>query len=164
VVEVGLEVLLKRWLIRQFATSWTSARRESDIVLWAQGGRRGSFEFAHKRIRAAVYRELNPLRRQAMHAQVAAALETLRPEDCEGLAFHYAAAGQWEKALPPLRRAIERARAVLAVDAVRRYCDQAIEGLSRMAAGARSEEQAGKWREERERMREIRDQAVLAPP
>ncbi len=64
VIEIGLEILLKRWLIRQFAHSWTSARR-------------GSFEFSHKRIRGAVYRELNPLRRQAMHTQVAEGLERL---------------------------------------------------------------------------------------
>jgi DNA-binding SARP family transcriptional activator len=164
VVEIGLEVLLKRWLIRPFAATWTSARRERDIVLWARGTRRGSFEFAHKRIRRAVYRELNPLRRQAMHAQVATALESLRePADCEALAFHYAASGQWEKALPPLKLAVERALAVLALDTARRYCDQAIEGLSRLAANARSEAQAAALRQERERLREIRNQAVLAP-
>jgi hypothetical protein len=35
--------------------------------------------------------------------------------------------------------------------------------LSRLAAGARSEAQALRWREERERMREIRKRAVLEP-
>ncbi|HKI01252.1 MAG TPA: BTAD domain-containing putative transcriptional regulator [Thermoanaerobaculia bacterium] len=164
VIEIGLEILLKRWLVRQFAYTWTSARRERDIVLWAQGARRGTFEFAHKRIRGAVYRELNPLRRQAMHSQVAEALEGLRgTQDSEALAFHFAAAGLWEKALPSLERAVERALSVLAVDTARRYCDQAIEVLSRLAAGARSEAQATRWRDERERMREIRKRAVLEP-
>ena len=105
-----MEIMLKRWLIRQFAYHWTSTRRERDIVLWAQGARRGSFEFAHKRIRSAVHGELNPLRRQAMHAQLAEALERLRgSRDCEDLAYHYAMGGQWEKALPHLERAAERA-------------------------------------------------------
>lgn len=162
VVDIGLEFLLKRWLIRQFAPSWTSARRERDIVLWSRGARRGNFEFAHKRIRGAVYRELNPLRRQAMHLQVAEALERLRGgRDHEALAFHLGAANQWEKALPHLERAIERALEVLAVETARRYCDQAIEALSRLAAGARSDAQATRWREERERMRGIREKAVL---
>jgi DNA-binding SARP family transcriptional activator len=161
VVEVGLEIMLKRWLIRQFAHHWTSTRRERDIVLWAQGARRGSFEFAHKRIRGAVYHELNPLRRQAMHAQVAEALERLRgTRDCEALAFHYSAAGQWEKALPHLERAIERCLSVLALDTARRYCDMAIEALSRLAAGARSEAQADRWRDERDRMRAVREAAM----
>ena len=164
VVEIGLEIMLKRWLIRQFAYTWTSARRERDIVLWAQGARRGTFEFAHKRIRGAVYRELNPLRRQAMHGQVAEGIEGLRgTRDSEALAFHFTAAGQWEKALPALERAVERALSVLAMDTARRYCDQAIEVLSRLASGARSEAQAERWRDERERMREIRKRAVLEP-
>ena len=156
VVEIGLEILLKRWLIRQFAYFWTAGRNEADLLSsWARGARRGSFEFSHTRIRSAIYRDLNPLRRQAMHAQVAAALENLRGgQDGETLAYHWTAAGQWEKSLPFLERALERAKAVGAVDAARRYCDQAIEGLSRLAAGARSEAQAERWRGEREVMRE----------
>jgi predicted ATPase len=158
VVEVGLEIMLKRWLIRQFAYHWTSTRRERDIVMWAQGARRGSFEFAHKRIRSAVHGELNPLRRQAMHAQLAEALERLRGgKDCEDLAYHYAMAGQWEKALPHLERSAERAQSVLAADTARRYCDQAIEGLSRLAAAARSEAQSERWRGERERVQRLRE-------
>jgi predicted ATPase len=149
VVDIGLEILLKRWLIRPSSPSLNPARR-------------GSFEFSHERIRSAVYRELNPLRRQAMHAQVAESLERLRGgRDAEALAFHYAAAGQWERALPHLEQAIERALSVQAMDAARRYCDQAIEGLSRLAAAARGETQAARWRDERERIREIRERAVV---
>jgi DNA-binding SARP family transcriptional activator len=155
VVEIGLEILLKRWLIRQFAYFWTDGQRDDDIVLWARGARRGSFEFAHNRVRGAIYGELNPLRRQAMHAQVAMALEKLlEGRDCEALAYHYTAAGQWEKALPFLQRSVERALAVRAGDAARRYCDQAIEVVSRLAAGARSEAAAERWRGEREALRE----------
>ena len=156
VVEIGLEILLKRWLIRQFAYFWTDGRGdEAPMAVWAQGGRRGSFEFAHNRTRKAIYGELNPLRRQAMHAQVAAALEKLRGDrDCEALAYHYTVANQWDKALPHLRRSFERALAVGAEDAAQRYCDQSIEGLSRLAAAARSEVAAERWREERDALRE----------
>ncbi|HEY4573883.1 MAG TPA: AAA family ATPase, partial [Thermoanaerobaculia bacterium] len=156
VVEIGLEILLKRWLIRHFAYFWTDGRGDEEpLAAWTRGARRGSFEFAHNRTRRAIYEELNPLRRQAMHAQIAASLEKLRGgRDCEALAFHYTVANQWEKALPHLQRSIERALAVGAEEAARRYCDQAIEGLSRLAAGARSEAAAGRWREERDVMRE----------
>ncbi len=162
VVEIGLEILLKRWLIRQFASFWSDGQRDEDIVLWARGPRRGSFEFAHNRIRKAIYGELNPLRRQAMHGQVAEALESLLGgRECEVLAYHYTTANQWEKSLPFLQRSLERALAVQAGDAARRYCDQAIEVLSRLAASARSEAVAERWREEREVMRE--KAAALSP-
>lgn len=156
VVEIGLEILVKRWLIRQFVYFWTDGRSDDEpSVAWARGARRGSFEFSHNLTRKAIYGELNPLRRQAMHAQVAEALEKLRGErDCEALAFHYTVANQWEKALPHLRRSIERALSVGADDGARRYFDQAIEGLSRLAAGARSEAVAERWREERNALRE----------
>jgi predicted ATPase len=156
VVEIGLEILLKRWLIRPFAYFWTDGRGDEEhAVVWARGARRGSFEFTHNRTRRAIYGELNPLRRQVMHAQIAAALENLRGDrDCEVLAFHYTVANQWEKAFPHLQRSVERALAVCAEDAARRYVDQSIEVLSRLAAGARSEAVAERWRGERDALRE----------
>jgi predicted ATPase len=157
VVEIGIDVMLKRWLIRQFAHFWTDGQRGEDPVQWKHGGpgaRRGSFEFSHNRIRGAIYGDLHPQRRQAMHTQVAEALASLTGgRDCEALAFHYSTAGLWEKALPYLERAAERALAVRAADAARRYFDQAIEVLSRLASSARSEAAAERWREEREAMR-----------
>jgi len=158
VVEIGLEILLERWLIRQFAHSWTSTRRERDIVLWARGARRGNFEFAHKRIRSALYGELNPLRRQVMHAQVAEALEHLgEGRDSEALAYHYLAAGDWEKTLVALEKAMARALAVLAGETARHYCDQILEVLDRLTAAARNDTLAEKWHGERERMRQVRE-------
>jgi predicted ATPase len=158
VVEIGLGLMLERRLIRPFPPGWNGEARH------------GGFEFAHPRLREAIYQESNPLRRQAMHGQVAEALEGLRGggdcrdrgDDCgtcEALAYHFAAAGQWERAMPFLERSIERALAVRAVDAARRYRDQAIEGLGRLATGARSEAQAERWRDERERFRGLRDGA-----
>jgi len=155
VVEVGLEILLRRWLIRQFFHSWTSGRQEEELALWAQGARRGSFEFAHREIRRAILDELNPLRRQVMHGQVAEALARLRGDrDCEALAYHFMAAGEWEKALPALEGAVERALSLGAEDTARRYGDQAVEVLSRLVASARNDAQAERWREERGRLLE----------
>jgi DNA-binding SARP family transcriptional activator len=161
VVEVGLELMLRRWLVRQFAQGWTGGRRERDIVLWAKGARGGTFEFAHPSIRSAIYHELNPIRRQAMHGQVAEALEKMPGErSCEALAYHFAAAGQWEKTLVPLEQAIARARAVLAGDTARRYCDQLLDALTRLVASARNEARAERWREERSRIEEIRERVA----
>ncbi|HEX7185263.1 MAG TPA: AAA family ATPase [Thermoanaerobaculia bacterium] len=140
VVEVGLELMLKRWLIRQFSPYWSSGRRERDIVLWARGARRGSFEFAHPRIRSAIYEDINPLRRQAMHGQVGAALETLygdRTErSCEMLAYHFTAAGQWEKAAVYLEMAARKASALQAVETARYYRRQALEVRERLETSA----------------------------
>jgi DNA-binding SARP family transcriptional activator len=165
VVEIGMEILLRRWLIRQFSHSWTSSREEEGLALWAQGARRGSFEFSHREIRNAIHQEINPLRRQAMHAQMAAALERLQGNrNCQALAFHFVAAGEWEKALPHLEQSVERALAVCAEDTAQRYCDQAVEALSRLVASARNAGQAERWRGERdhflERMRELRGRPV----
>lgn len=161
VVEIGLEILLKRWLVRQYVPQWASGRRERDIVLWTRGARRGTFEFAHRHVRNALYQDLNPLRRQAMHGQVAAALEEGPPERrerlCEALAFHYRAAGEWGKALPYLEQAAEKAHALAARGVALHYCDLALEALNRLVAGARNDDQADRWVEERVRLRELRE-------
>lgn len=160
VVELGLEILLKRWLIRQFAHTWTNSRRERDIVLWARGARRGSFEFSHKRIRRALYFEVNPLRRSAMHEQVAAALEELWGDRYpERLGHHWLEAGQWERALPALLRSARRARQALAPDVASFYHGRAVEALGHLIASARTTEEAEGWRRERLRVEAfLRDQ------
>ncbi|HVR96988.1 MAG TPA: AAA family ATPase [Thermoanaerobaculia bacterium] len=162
VVEIGLEVLLKRWLIRQFVQFWTSGRREHDVVLWAQGVRRGSFEFAHKWIRNALYYDLNPIRRQAMHTQVAEALESLlgdRKEGiCEALAWHYSAANQWDRAAGYLVQSAEKARNLLARETALHYCDKALEALARLTSASRTAEQADRWMRERLRIERLREE------
>jgi predicted ATPase len=180
VVEIGLEILLQRWFIRRFVPHWTRRRGEG-----GEGGERdgvegtselGVFEFCHEHIRDAIYHDLNPLRRQAMHAQVASALEELRGEElradpenlenpensereaaCEALAFHHRTAGQWERAVPYLLQAAERSVALAAKESALRYCDQAIEALSRLVAAARNDEQAERWSGERLSVRQLRE-------
>ncbi|MCP3960677.1 MAG: AAA family ATPase [bacterium] len=156
VVEIGLELMLERWLIRQHSDYWRTGRRERDIVLWAKGARRGSFEFNHPLIRRTILDDVNPLRRQVMHREVGEALEQELGEEsgrlCEVLAFHFAQAGEWERAIPHLEEAARRARSLLAADTARRYTRQAIEVLNRLEAGARKPETAGAWRRRREEM------------
>ncbi len=154
VVEVGLELMLERWLIRQHSDFWRSGRREHDIVLWAKGARLGSFEFNHRLIWQSILEDVNPLRRQIMHRQVAATLERHLGHDaeryCELLAFHYTQAGEWEQAIGHLHRATQKAHDVSAADTARHYGRRAVEVLDRLCAAARTPDDEERWRRQRE--------------
>ncbi len=155
VVEVGLELMLERWLIRQHSDYWMSGRREHDIVLWDKGARLGSFEFGHRLIWRSILEDVNPLRRQVMHRQAAASLENEVGEQaarfCERLAFHHTEGGTCDQAIVHLRRAVGRARAVLATDTARYYARQAVEVLDRLRAAARRPDESERWDRERSR-------------
>lgn len=154
VVEIGLELMIERWLIRQHSDFWRSDRREHDIVLWAKGARLGHFEFNHRLIWQSILADVNPLRRQLMHREVAATLERHFGQDserhCEMLAFHYTQAGEWRQAIDHLRRAARKARAVSALDTARHYGRQAVEVLDRLRAAARTPADEELWRRQRE--------------
>ncbi len=113
VVECALEVLLDRWLVRHASRQWQSSRRERDIVLWANGARRGTFEFSHEMVRRTIYNTLGRARRRVLHRQVAELLEQRAGEDresiCELLAYHYARAGAWDRTVAYVKMASERA-------------------------------------------------------
>ncbi|MGD2115553.1 MAG: BTAD domain-containing putative transcriptional regulator, partial [Acidobacteriota bacterium] len=47
VIEASLHTLLERWLVRLSLGYWADSRRDRDMVMWAGGARRGTFEFAH---------------------------------------------------------------------------------------------------------------------
>lgn len=146
VVEVGLELMLKRWLLRQCLPHWESGRRRRDLTLWAEGMRRGCFEFAHRHIRSALLGAVDSRRRQVLHAQVAAALEA-RPEAegdslSEALAHHWAAAGEWGKALSHLERALRKAGRLQADATTVHYYRQALDLVARLCEGTGGAEQA----------------------
>src|SRR4029079_19215328 len=97
VVDVGLEQMVKRWLLRPLLRFWNHARRQRDIVLWDRGVRRGSFEFSHKFVRRALYEYVAPERRRAMHGHTATALLQRTGElEWELLAYHCVEAEAWE--------------------------------------------------------------------
>jgi DNA-binding SARP family transcriptional activator len=155
VVEVGLELLLRRWLLRQRLSHWESGRRRRDITLWAEGMRRGRFEFAHRQIRSALVNAVDPRRRQILHAQVAAALEALpgdtKDRSSEALAHHWAAAGEPGKALSHLEQVLRNARALQADATAVHYFQQALDLLGRLCEGAGGvEEAAAAWTAARE--------------
>jgi predicted ATPase len=145
-VEVGLELLLKRWLVRQHLPNWETGRRRRDLTLWTEGMRRGRFEFAHRHIRSALAGAIEPRRRQALHAQVAAALEARPAAEGDGLsealAHHWAAAGDWSKALSHLERALRKAGALQADATTIHYYQQALDLVARLCEGAGGAEQA----------------------
>ncbi len=131
VVEIGLELLLKRWLIRQSIRYWSTFGRASDVALWNRGARRGSFEFAHQQVREALASSVVPERQRALHARIASTLETLAADHLEShfeeLAGHYLAAEMWNRALPYLELAENRARGLFARTAAARYAAAAAE-------------------------------------
>ena len=158
VVEVGLELMLERWLIRQHSDHWMSGRRERDIVLWAKGAKLGGFEFNHQLIWQTILDDVNPLRQQIMHTEVARALEAGLENDTErfseALAFHYGSGCQWEETIAHLRPAIRTACTLQATDTASYYLRQAIGVLDKLIAAdcEPGDEQA--WQGERERMKE----------
>jgi len=158
VVEFGLELMLERWLIRQHSEHWMSGRRERDIVLWAKGAKLGGFEFNHHLIWQAILDDINPLRQQIMHTEVARALEASLEDDTErfseALAFHYGSGCQWREAIAHLRPAIRIARTLRATDTASYYLCQAIEILDKLIAADCEPGDEHTWQEERGRMKE----------
>ncbi len=136
VVEVCLELLLERWLVRQASQTWSKQGRERDLVLWARGARRGTFEFAHAEIREAVLEDINPIRKQALHRAVMRALRSSQIDDsksrCEDLAHHALAASDWRDALPCIESAAHRAVDLGATEIASWYCDRGVQVIERL--------------------------------
>lgn len=142
VVDIAIQLMIERWLVRQSPISWTHSPRERDLVLWARGARRGTFEFAHESIRKVALEEINPIRRQVLHR---AAAEVLRGEQLgeepyrdERVAFHDMAAGEWQSALPHLATAAKRALEAGAAEAAQWYVERGMEAANRLGSQAAS--------------------------
>jgi DNA-binding SARP family transcriptional activator len=92
------------------------------------------YRFGHETLREVIYNELDETTRRTLHMRAADALEREHYARVEALAQHLYLAGAWDKALPYLVQAGDRARAVYAwQDALRCY-DQAIEATARVGA------------------------------
>jgi DNA-binding SARP family transcriptional activator len=100
VVEIGIELLLERWLVRQHSRHWATHPRERDLVLWAHGTRRGYFEFSHPSLRQTLYDSLPAERQRQIHRGIAQAYadEEGRAPWSEQRAYHWLAAGAIEEA------------------------------------------------------------------
>lgn len=98
VVEISLELMLERRLVRQVAHRWSPTPRERDLVRWAQGARRGELEISHPLVRRAAIAELPEARRRRLHLDVAEALAARAGDGIETppevMRHHLVAAGE----------------------------------------------------------------------
>jgi len=85
------------------------------------GGKGVTFSFLHALIPATLEESVHTLRRRKLHRQAAAAIESLRPEDLEALAYHHGESGNESKALEYYARAGDRAAAAYANQEAERY-------------------------------------------
>lgn len=74
------------------------------------------FAFVHALIPFTLRESLSGLRLQRLHRRAAQAIEHLRPDDVEALAYHFSAAGEREKAVVYSHQAAQRAEALYAYD------------------------------------------------
>jgi DNA-binding SARP family transcriptional activator len=82
----------------------------------------GNFDFAHHLVQEAVYTEMTAPRRTYWHRQLAQALQVLRPEEYEALAYHLTRAGEGESARAYYVQAGDRAQQLFALrDAATHY-------------------------------------------
>jgi tetratricopeptide (TPR) repeat protein len=86
-----------------------------------------TFAFAHALIPTTLYESVSTLRRRRLHRRAAEAIEMLRPDDFEALAFHCAAAGERAKAIRYNHHAARRAEAVFAHDVARQHLITALD-------------------------------------
>jgi predicted ATPase len=100
VVEISLELMLERRLVRQVAHRWSPTPRERDLVRWAQGARRGELELSHPLVRRAAIAELPEARRRQLHHDVAEALAARAADGVEAppevVRHHRLEAGEME--------------------------------------------------------------------
>ncbi|WP_423224317.1 protein kinase domain-containing protein [Candidatus Amarolinea aalborgensis] len=84
------------------------------------------FVFAHAFIPLTLRESISSLRRHRLHRRVAAAIETLRPDDFEALAYHYEQGGDEAHALANYVRAADRATRVYANEEAARFYTEAL--------------------------------------
>jgi DNA-binding CsgD family transcriptional regulator len=84
-------------------------------------GAAARFAFVHALIAATLRESIILMRRQRLHLRAALAIEAIRPDDYEALAYQFAAAGDLARACGYYRRAGERARLLAPAEAARFY-------------------------------------------
>jgi predicted ATPase/DNA-binding SARP family transcriptional activator len=94
------------------------------------------FRFGHETLREVVYNDLDASTRQTLHLRAAETLEREHFARVEALAQHLYLAGAWDKSLPYLIQAGDRARAVYAAQDALRCYDQALEAVARAGSDA----------------------------
>lgn len=91
------------------------------------------YRFGHETLREAIYRDLDDPTRRALHLRAADALEQEHYARVEAMARHLYLAEAWEKALPYLTQAGDRAREVYAWQDALRCFDQALDAAAHLS-------------------------------
>ncbi len=119
------------------------AAERAQLITEARRPGRPAFSFAHALIPSALREGTSRLRRQRLHRRAGLALETLRPEDYEVLAYHAEQAGDEPRARTYTLRAGERALGVYANQEAERHFRATLEALpDGPAAGAPERQRA----------------------
>lgn len=112
VVQVGLETLINRWLIRLTPSQWASGGLEAGRQLWQSGARKLRFDFDHAVIGQAILYSLHPSRRRVLHALLADALRQDEAAPLATLAYHHGGAENWLEAVATAAELMEKAIAL----------------------------------------------------
>ena len=100
---------------------------KTQLITEVSGEGGATFSFAHALIPATLVESVRTLRRRKLHRQAAQAIEKLKPEAFEDLAYHYEEAGDDEQALTYYTRAGERASGAFANQEAESYFRAALE-------------------------------------
>ena len=87
------------------------AAEDAQLIEEVRGSSGTTFSFVHALIPATLVDAVRTLRRQGLHQRIAEAIESIRPEAFEDLAYHYGEAGNGDRAREFYVRAGERALA-----------------------------------------------------
>jgi tetratricopeptide (TPR) repeat protein len=134
--EVPRRLLLRLWEGRgQFEDELLELRR-LEFLYERSGGGDPTYVFKHALTQDVAYDSLLRARRQALHVQVAEAVETLyadRIDEVEGaLAYHYARTNRSDKAVTYLLRVADKAARVYANNEAVAHLQHALEHLNRL--------------------------------
>jgi len=110
---------------------------QAQLISETRRAARLTFSFAHALIPATLRESTSRLRRQRLHRRVALAIEALRPDDFEALAYHAERAGDEDRARAYYLRAGDRALAVFANQEAERHYHAALETLAEAVNGDR---------------------------
>ncbi len=155
VIDLGLQILLERWLVQRHVSSWSTPYNETATEHSGRETAGDTFEFSHRRIQQAIYRAVSPGRRRFLHRQLAEVLASrggAEDRQCEALAFHLSHAGQWREAFPYLQMAARKAAAVMAAETATFYFEKADLAAAQAAESSDEEEHLEHWRAQREEL------------
>ncbi|MGQ0600292.1 MAG: serine/threonine-protein kinase, partial [Anaerolineales bacterium] len=99
----------------------------AQIVAESRNGHALTFTFAHALIPSTLRESMSGPRLRVLHRRAASAIERLRPDDFETLAYHASQAGDDDRAHGYFRRAGDRALAVFANQEAERYFRAALD-------------------------------------